>query len=552
MLKRDRQKKMSSLRNLRFSFKCLLAFGAVCLLCALQGTASLIGLLKVNSAVGDLVDGSMSSMKVLGDIRYSLSTIRRNDALLLLCTAQDCVKRLEPKRKKYVASYSEAMGRYGLLVSSKEERALYETIDRNARAYVAWSDRSRELADAGNVEDAKQMLLYGDAVKAYNAAADAVEVDVALNGKAGSDEGASSTRMGHRVVVAICILMAITVLLCGVVGRVLTQLVVLPLLAVTAALERVAGKDLTVRVEERGSDEFGRLATSLNSTVAAIRQLVQSVAESAGTISASATELAKRSADSSDNAQAQTGRIHQIATAAQQMTATIGEISKNAEASTVASRESAKAATQGGEVMKAATATMQKIANATSSVSEKITALAAHSEEIGKVVHVIQKISGQTNLLALNAAIEAARAGEHGRGFAVVAGEVRRLAERTKGATEEIAATIHGIQEQTRETLAVMSESRRAVEDGLGDTGRVRAGLDTVIESSRQVELQINLIAAAATEQTAASGEISDSAGQISALAIQSAEVALESADTCRSFTSLAVHLKDLIHEFHI
>ena len=141
--------------------------------------------------------------------------------------------------------------------------------------------------------------------------------------------------------------------------------------------------------------------------------------------------------------------------------------------------------------MQAAAATMEKIAAATSSVSEKMTSLAHRSEEIGKVVNVIQEISEQTNLLALNAAIEAARAGEHGRGFAVVAGEVRRLAERTKGATEEIAGTIRSIQEETRETLEVMQESRTAVETGMGETAHARESLEAIIASSQEVEHQI-------------------------------------------------------------
>jgi len=543
---------MTMLRDLRISHKFGYAFGLVCLLSALLGVASLIGLFKVQDAVNNVVLKSMVSMRVLGNIRYSVSTIRRTDALLLLCTADECVKRLTPKRISYLDSYRAAMQQYAPLAINPGERELYQVISENADAYIAVSDQSRQLADSGQKDTAAHLLLFGDAVKHYNVTVDALEKDVALNDKIGNDEGALTARLMRNLLFIVGVVMAVTVLLSAVIGMVMTRLIVPPLESATKALEQLANKNLTASVEVLGQDEVGRLSAAINTSIGSTREVLRVLTRDAAALSSSAELLTAQSRDGHVNADIQTNKTNQIAAAAQQMTATIGEISQNAETAATASRDSAEMAAQGGAVMEATAATMERIASATGTVAEKMGSLAHRSVEIGKVVSVIQEISEQTNLLALNAAIEAARAGEHGRGFAVVAGEVRRLAERTKGATEEIASTIRSIQQETRETLDLMTHSRGAVEEGIGETAQARQSLHAIIESSKQVESQVHMIATAATQQTAASNEIAESASQISSLSSENSQAAEEEAEACKNLSELATDLDGIVRQFQV
>ena len=493
---------MQWLRNLSVSRKFTYAFGIVCGLCILLGAFTFVTFRGIAAKSEDVSNNALPSLIALANISTATNNTRREDLDLLLCQTAACTSTHNAKRQKAISDYKAEVKSYEPKISYPGERELYQKFTMAWEQYLETSDRANAMLAASKIGDALD-LETADATSAdFHAALDGITADLQLNAKFGTEESQGATIASNRATWVNMGATILIVLLCALTGGFLTREVVPRLGRLMAALEHFAAKDLTVSVRVSGTDEIGRLGEAFNTSVASMRAVLQSVAQGAETLSAATTEISARSVQTAGNAHTQSSKTNQIAAAAQEMTATIGEISHNAESAAGASRVSAETANQGGAVMQAAAVTMEKIAAATSSVSEKMTSLAHRSEEIGKVVNVIQEISEQTNLLALNAAIEAARAGEHGRGFAVVAGEVRRLAERTKSATEEIAGTIRSIQEETRETLQVMQDSRAAVETGMGETSNARKSLEAIIQSSQQVEHQIHLIATAATEQT--------------------------------------------------
>ena len=468
-----------------------------------------------------------------------------------MCQTPGCIAEQSAQRTLAIDEYQAGIRQAGALVIPSE-RSKYEGFVAAIKVYQDASDRGIGLLNAGNAAEAQELMSSKPVIAAYETARGIAQGATGTNvdlGVADAKAASAATVEVSWVHVAMTLLI---VALCGSVGVLLNGAIVPRIAAGTAAIGRLAAKDLSFRVGITGTDEIGQMGVAINSCANAIGAVVHDVALGAGTLSAAATQIAVRANQAVDNANRQSMSTSQIAAATQEMTATIGEIGRNAASAANASRVSAETARQGGVVMQTAVGTMEKIAATSSSVAEKMTSLAHRTEEISKVVTVIQEISEQTNLLALNAAIEAARAGEHGRGFAVVAGEVRRLAERTRGATEEIAGTIRSIQVETRSTLDVMERSQSVVQTGIGETANARASLDAIIKSSHEVEQQIELIATAATEQASTAEEISGSVGQISQIATESLHGAQEAVEALKNLSALAVELDEVIRQFQL
>lgn len=317
-----------------------------------------------------------------------------------------------------------------------------------------------------------------------------------------------------------------------------------------AAMNHFAGGNLDVFLEVDKKDDIGKLYDGFNGAVANIRTVIGKVQEAADAVASAGVEISASTDQIAAGAHNQSERIMEIASAIEEMTATIMDTSRNAAIAADTSENASNRAKRGAEIVSETRNGMENIVQLTRNTGQVVGSLATRSRQIGRITQVIDDIADQTNLLALNAAIEAARAGEQGRGFAVVADEVRKLAERTTKATKEIAETIEAIQEEANEANRSMEVASQAVSDGMRMTEEVEKALNDILAGSRAVVDIIAQVAAASEEQHITSSSISENVENISSVTQQSAAGTQEIARTAEDLSRLTENLQDVTSRF--
>ena len=310
--------------------------------------------------------------------------------------------------------------------------------------------------------------------------------------------------------------------------------------------------DLTKRVDETRKDELGELGKWFNVFVKNMQQILTDVRGASNQVAAAATEIAASSEEMARGMDQQSGQVTQIGSAVAEMSSSVIEVAKKSSQASEQATKAGQQATEGGSVVEQTVVGMQAINEAVSAGAVSVTELGKRGEQIGEIIKVINDIADQTNLLALNAAIEAARAGEHGRGFAVVADEVRKLAERTTKATEEVAGSIRAIQDETRTAVERMTTGTQQVEVGVEKANAAGITLKGIVASANDVASMIQSIAAASEQQSSASEQISRSLESISSVTREATAGASQAAQASTELSSKAEQLRSMVARFKL
>ncbi|NJB67839.1 methyl-accepting chemotaxis protein [Desulfobaculum xiamenense] len=365
-----------------------------------------------------------------------------------------------------------------------------------------------------------------------------------------------------------------------------------PIQDTAVAVKRIADGDLDVKLDVRGDDEVSNMQAAVNVMVEHLRKNITEIenqvrvarektaqaeaamveAEEAGRradrarsegllqaadrlgvvverISTAMEEISAQSEEIRRGTDVQKDRIASTATAMEEMNATVLEVAQNAGDAANQGASAMTSARDGREVVGKSIEAMGTTQKHTDELHKAMEQLDEQARAIGSIMNVIDDIADQTNLLALNAAIEAARAGDAGRGFAVVADEVRKLAEKTMNATKEVGSSIVAIQKVAESNITSMERATKDLQGAVEYANRSGEMLGTIVTGTEAAASQIQGIATAAAQQSAASDEINRSIEEVNRITLDTARSIEETVDALREMTQQTAGLATLIQE---
>ena len=313
----------------------------------------------------------------------------------------------------------------------------------------------------------------------------------------------------------------------------------------------LADGDLTVAATVT-EDFTGAIADSINYSIDQLRDLVETINQTAVQVAGAAQETQATAMHLAEASEHQAQEIAGASAAINEMAVSIDQVSANASESSAVAERAVAIANKGNEVVHNTITGMDNIREQIQDTSKRIKRLGESSQEIGDIVSLINDIADQTNILALNAAIQASMAGDAGRGFAVVADEVQRLAERSSSATKQIEALVKTIQTDTNEAVISMEQTTSEVVRGARLAQDAGVALEEIEKVSKTLAALIQNISNAARQQASSAGHISNTMNVIQEITSQTSAGTTVTAKSIGNLAKMASEMRKSVSGFNL
>lgn len=498
----------------------------------------------------------LPSVRLAGEMQIALLNARRAELtdfieIKMPETRSGSVRSMTIEKAK--SDFEAAKSEYEQLpFMSETEKQAFNLLSRAADSYFAASESMVSALNVGN-----EIVVREKTMEARKWLAEAsVNVSDLMNANANSatvmvDELFSGYESSRFTLIAAAIISTIVAIFISIylIGQIRR-----PISILLHQTSLIAKGDLMTKMDmsKFENDEFGSLAKAFDDMQVQLHELVSDVASSVEQLSAATEEIRAVSGQAAGNMNSQQHELHQLATAMNEMQATVQEVARNTNDAANAAEHASSQADIGKNTVRDSVDSIERVAIEIEGTAEVIVMLGEDSRNIGVVLDVIRGIAEQTNLLALNAAIEAARAGEQGRGFAVVADEVRTLAKRTQDATMQIDTMIAELQQRAEQASSTMQRSQNMMISTVDTARRAGTSISEISTEIRAISSMNIQVAAATEEQQSVSEELNRNVTNISNASEEVALGAGAMVQTCDELNSLATLLRNVVNKFRV